>query len=736
MSIHIIHLTGCTPTPLANYLKALGILRLVAEQKDPNVRLWWENEHAVIASCLSRDELLQFFFEEYKPTPIIAPWNGGSGFYQESKQEKKKEKKAKQGIIDLVEQITVKSKAVQIIRDSKANRFEQYRIAIDLGKTIIDKFHLIEQPKKEEKYLFISNIKKLSRGNLQNWIEASSVILNDEVRFPSILGSGANDGNLDFSNNFMECILCLFDLNSGKCIASKDLLELSIFNEHATDGLLKRTAGMYLPNSVGGVNATSSIEKAEQRTVPWDIILTIEGTIVFSSGIVKKYNSHSQGVAVAPFTVKPAGSEAGWNDSEKERGEQWFPIWTSPTCFHEVKCIFREGRASINSKNAATASELARSIGRLGVSRGITAFERYKYLERNGKAYYAIPVGRWNVAAQAHQKVIDHAAEWLDKMERYVNGDNTSNALKSIYRSTNDAFLSVMKNASPSRWETLLIAMGELECALGASVAAKMPVSSPPPLYNLPSEWISLLPSLEQSPELRLALSLASACGVHIKDEKPELDRYNTLRGYFLPLKFDSMKWQSFCFDSSNKTEYVARTGHFIKDAISILRRKLIQMNGVFPITSANNVYASLRDISAFINGNLNDDKIWALAKPLMAISDWKSIVHISASSAKSNIPAIYSLMRLAFPTDFKKDEKLITADPTTLNQLLANNVRAAGQSAIRRLISSGLKPYIQTIVADRQLSQRIAASLLFPVDSNSLGVLKSRLCKPTLEDN
>ena len=92
--------------------------------------------------------------------------------------------------------------------------------------------------------------------------------------------------------------------------------------------------------------------------------------------------------------------------------------------------------------------------------------------------------------------------------------------------------------------------------------------------------------------------------------------------------------------------------------------------------------------------------------------------------------------MRLAFPTDFKKDEIPVKADPVTLNQLLANNVRAAGQSAIRRLISSGLKPYIQTIVADHQLSQRIAASLLFPVDSYSLGLLKSRLCKPTLEDN
>lgn len=37
--IHIHKLDGCAPTPLAHYLKALGILRLVAEQADPNARM-------------------------------------------------------------------------------------------------------------------------------------------------------------------------------------------------------------------------------------------------------------------------------------------------------------------------------------------------------------------------------------------------------------------------------------------------------------------------------------------------------------------------------------------------------------------------------------------------------------------------------------------------------------------------------------------------------------------------
>jgi len=38
MSSQTIALTGCTAEPLMGYLKALGIMRLIAEQKDPGAR--------------------------------------------------------------------------------------------------------------------------------------------------------------------------------------------------------------------------------------------------------------------------------------------------------------------------------------------------------------------------------------------------------------------------------------------------------------------------------------------------------------------------------------------------------------------------------------------------------------------------------------------------------------------------------------------------------------------------
>lgn len=75
-------LSGCAPVPLAHYLKALGVLRLIAEQADPAAVGYWHNEHFRLRSTLDQEAFLEFFLNRYQPTPIVAPWNGGSGFYE------------------------------------------------------------------------------------------------------------------------------------------------------------------------------------------------------------------------------------------------------------------------------------------------------------------------------------------------------------------------------------------------------------------------------------------------------------------------------------------------------------------------------------------------------------------------------------------------------------------------------------------------------------------------------
>ena len=76
-----IALHGCTSRPLAAYLKALGILRITGEQLDKRACGFWRNGLFVLSSDVDRQKLCDFFLTAYIPTPVVTPWNGGSGFY-------------------------------------------------------------------------------------------------------------------------------------------------------------------------------------------------------------------------------------------------------------------------------------------------------------------------------------------------------------------------------------------------------------------------------------------------------------------------------------------------------------------------------------------------------------------------------------------------------------------------------------------------------------------------------
>ncbi len=78
---HVHEMLGLKTDALATYLTALGILRLVAEQKDPTARGFWRDEHFVLLTHLDWDSIERFLLEKYDPTPILAPWNLESGFF-------------------------------------------------------------------------------------------------------------------------------------------------------------------------------------------------------------------------------------------------------------------------------------------------------------------------------------------------------------------------------------------------------------------------------------------------------------------------------------------------------------------------------------------------------------------------------------------------------------------------------------------------------------------------------
>lgn len=170
MFVH--ELGGCAPYPLAHYLKALGILRLLDEQLEPRgapPRGWWAGSRFKLAVDRSRDQLKDFFLEHYKPTPIFNPWGGRSGFYPGSSETRARE-------------------ALEKIKKSDDKRFEKFKIVIDLIREII-KDTGGEKPENKEE--FIKKLRQNIRGGSSLWIDAVSAVVdggeNLKVFFPPCL---------------------------------------------------------------------------------------------------------------------------------------------------------------------------------------------------------------------------------------------------------------------------------------------------------------------------------------------------------------------------------------------------------------------------------------------------------------------------------------------------------------------------------------------------------------------
>jgi CRISPR-associated protein Csx17 len=239
---HTIRLPGCAPIPLAHYLKALGILRLVSEQQDPTAGGFWNADVFHLDSALDVATLTDFFLNRYKPTPIVAPWNGGSGFYFQEEKLKQKDpvtgKRLKSGRRI---QPTAATKVVDVILKSTSPRFASYRTVIEATQASLIQMGLEKAPEDYVKDKLIAVLRARLPENSVQWIDCVSVLIADpqsefalSAAFPPLLGTGGNDGNTDFTSNFMQRLKDVIPLEIGESLPKSELfLAASLFGTNA-----------------------------------------------------------------------------------------------------------------------------------------------------------------------------------------------------------------------------------------------------------------------------------------------------------------------------------------------------------------------------------------------------------------------------------------------------------------------------------------------------------------------
>lgn len=683
-------LEGCAPVPLAGYLKGLGVLRLVAEQADENALGFWRDERFVLQTKLTEDKLVTFFIEVYRATPVVAPWNSGSGFWRKDNRE-----------------------GIDAIKAGKSAKLDSYKEAVRVCEELIAAKSLSSPPKEQEKAAFISDLRAELSNEACRWLDGAIALTIKGPRYPPILGTGGNDGRLDFSNNFMQRLV---DVSQAKAEVNAEMIRSSLFATPFA-GLEKGAVGQFSPGSAGGLNADTGFE-ADSRVNPWDLILTVEGALVFAAAAVRRYAEESPATFSFPFTTRMVGVGSGTTATADElgaRAEFWAPLWSRASTFEELLQLMSEGRAVLGGRAARDGLDFARAASELGVARGIDGFVRHGFLMRAGKAYFATPLGRVRVRENPRASLISEldVGRWLTRVRTLCRDKNTPTGVAGAGRDLDETLFRLAGEGSTDAVQDALIAFGAL--VLNLAQRPKQREGLPPPPL-LSTKWVAVAD--DGTHEFALAEALASLHGSANDFRLP-------FRRHLAPLDWEKDRKQEIWGDSTEAQVLTVWTGrNLVRDMASILERRLIegarrdftwQEKSELPLRGSQS--APLASVAAFLAGYVDDDRIAAFAAGLA----WtRTRMEAQAGRERDHaLPFVYSALKpLMVPEGVGQvgDERLL--DPLPLVRLLrGRRVGDAVGRAQAMARGAGLPaPFAHMAAAATLDPERLTAALLFPL--------------------
>jgi CRISPR-associated protein Csx17 len=701
--IHVHALRGCAPAPLAHYLKALGVFRLIAEQKDPSVLGWWEDECFHIATVLEREAVRRFVLDEYAPTPVFNPWGGRSGYYAGASEASAR-------------------KFLTAIAQSSAPRMARFRRAIDTVKSRVGTGKP-EDPETERQMLRQLRV-DLDPVSLE-WLDACVALVGDDVKKPPIFGTGGNEGSGSYTSGYMSALVaCLLDR------AWDHALDSSLFTkEPSPRSNWSGPFGQFLPSGVGS---------------PWDLLLAFEGAVSLRSAVSTRARIESGEPDVwasSPFYVAPRASGYGSSAPLDEvvmnkgkalpgRGEQWFPIWEDPATFGEVRLVFAQGRATNHRLTARDGYSMSRAATSFGVQRGITEFLRYGYQQRNNVAtHFAVLLGRFRVpdAPSTRASLLGDLEGWRTRLERRARKKGAPSRLRAAEHSLSTACFSAIAHPDePLRWQSVLLALADVEAVLKSGSGFEAG-----PIPKLQPEWTAAAD--DGSAEVRLAVAFALQGG------RREDGVWDGVRRHWLPL--DGRRFATTGDVHHQRVsagpEVVMNGRSGAADAVALLERRLVegstQGNRQLDLMPAARAGVAIGDLARLVAGEVDLDRTLALARAFMAIDarTWRSRrVALHHASDDSWPDDAWLAMRLAiFPTLTDQSNAIAAgADPSIVRRLAGGDAAGAFEITRRRLRARGISCALSNALVDAERARLWASALAFPISHRTARILACRL--------
>ena len=274
-------------------------------------------------------------------------------------------------------------------------------------------------------------------------------------------------------------------------------------------------------------------------------------------------------------------------------------------------------------------------------------------------------------------------------------------------------FAALTHDHTPERWQAILLAAAEIESlqATGTGIEAG-------PIPPLRPDWLSAV--AEESVEFRLALALGSAAAGY-DAQKPS----DPIRHHVLPLKPGARRFNTDDNKLVNDPRVVVTARDPLRDLAAIVERRLIEAEQQgqrrFRLVAAPGCGARLDDLAQFLNGAVDLNRLFGLARAFMALdwSRWDRKQHQppSESSSSSEMPdecwLALRLCCLPWPIDEAHD---IPADKRVVRLLISGDAARAVAIARQRLRSVGIRPPMYAGTTDPETARRWAAALAFPI--------------------
>ncbi len=474
MTTHVFPGLGCVP--LINYLAALGVAKGISEQADPAARFGWRD--GVFHMDTEVEDIAEFFVRDFVPTPVFSPWNAGSGFGAKDK---------------------TPLEYIRILESSTAHRLAPYRNTLAVIRSLL----IAKSEKGWTKERFVQELRNRLPDDALPWTDASVVLTAKKTEYPPILGTGGNDGRLDFSTNVHQRLKDVLPELGAEPERSRAWMQDLLWGR-STEKLLAASVGQGDPVGAG-TPGSSAFGSADAMVNPWGFILMVEGAMLFAASVAKRLGEQNSRVAI-PFTVSssPDGPIPG-SAQEEGRGELWAPLLESVT-LTELRQVFEEARVSWDGGTASSAVSMYAAVRSFGVNRGISAFQRFGFLKRNGLAFVAVPLD--HVKVEARPEVV-MAREPLRRARTFHKASGV--ASKTAARRFDASVTAFVRD--PEWWNGIAMLRAQTELELTALRSRKNREELGHPSKLVPAN--AVIPVCQElflnSPEARIAAGIASA---------------------------------------------------------------------------------------------------------------------------------------------------------------------------------------------------------------------------------